>query len=215
VHGVFTSLLMTVLIVSVISFAIMGMSQRRRTRRLARQAHEAGLRFFAEDPFDIPRAYADFAVMGSGHSLKASNVTYGRVEGMPVRAFDFRYELGHGTRRLTKRCDVIVIDSDAPVPALLMWPDGSGELPFAISGPGDGRAGPWRYAGAAALAEALAGDGQGLSGDELSIEARSARVMVCRRARRRDGHVQQLRQVAGIVRAIQHHARKSDGERRD
>lgn len=99
----------------------MGLRQRRRTSVLAAWAHAKGMRFSPDDPFDIPRRYADFSIIRGGHSPCVHNVTYGQRSGLPIRAFDFRYEVGHGTSRVTRHYNVLLIERDAPVPAVLMW----------------------------------------------------------------------------------------------
>ena len=117
----FMLVLVGVLAASVISVGIMALMQIARTRRLAGEADAIGMRFAPEDPFDAPRRYADFALVNNGHSPRASNVMYGRLGGRAVRAFDFRYEIGHGTRRVTRHYDVVVIETDSELPASLMW----------------------------------------------------------------------------------------------
>jgi hypothetical protein len=86
------------------------------------------MRFSAADPFDIPRRYADFVLISNGHSPWANNVTYGRLGGRRVRAFDFRYEVGHGTRRVARHYRVIVVEADQVLPDALMWSGGDDQL---------------------------------------------------------------------------------------
>lgn len=124
VQTVFVALLVGVLVVSVFSFAVMGLRRHRRVAALARRAHQKRMRFSAADPFDVPRRYAAFELVRSGHSPHANNVTYGGLGGWAMRAFDFRYELGHGTRRLTRQYGVVVIETDLPWPGVLMWHEG-------------------------------------------------------------------------------------------
>lgn len=118
---IFAIVLTCVLLAAVVSVIVMGTCQRRRRRRLSQEAHGSGLRFAAEDPFDVPLRYRHFALMEAGHSPRAHNVTYGRLHGLPVRAFDFRYELGHGTRRLTRHYAVVVVETAGRLPAVLLW----------------------------------------------------------------------------------------------
>jgi len=95
---------------------------------LARLAHEVGLRFSENDLFDAARRYADFVLVAGGHGARASNVTYGRVGRWPVRAFDFRYEVGHGTRRSSRFYGVAVVETDMPMPPLLMWNNADADM---------------------------------------------------------------------------------------
>ena len=86
----FIALLIGILIAAVVSFAVMAGMRARRTHTTARISNGLQMRFSPEDPFDVPRRYPDFVLIANGHSPQASNVTYGRLEGHRVRAFDFR-----------------------------------------------------------------------------------------------------------------------------
>ncbi|MFP3937207.1 MAG: hypothetical protein ACLFVW_02615 [Phycisphaerae bacterium] len=118
---IFAIVLSGVLFAAVVSVVVMGIRQRRRRLRLSQQAHGSGMRFAAEDPFDVPLRYRHFALIDAGHSPRAHNVTYGRLHGLPVRAFDFRYEVGHGTRRLTRHYAVVVVETGRSLPPVLLW----------------------------------------------------------------------------------------------
>ena len=140
------------LLIAVITFAAIGFMQWRRQVGLARKANAGGLRFSVDDPFDIPRRYCELVLMGSGHSLMAHNVTYGHVQGWPMRGFDFHYEVGHGTRRMTRRFSVVLLESPRPAPWLLIWrPSDAWTFPAAS----DGQIGPFSYIGPRPLASAV------------------------------------------------------------
>jgi hypothetical protein len=150
-------------------FAIGGLLQVRRRDRLARAAHEAGLLFSAEDPFDVPRRYARFALVGGGHSGRAMHVTYGRLGGLPVRAFDFRYEIGHGTRRQGRHYAVVAVEGIESVRAMLLWRQRDLDLaPLAVRGASQ-RLGDWVALGEAA-AGAVAALPQGLAETVTGLE---------------------------------------------
>ncbi len=137
------------LVIAVMIFTAVGLRQWRRRVRLARKADELGLRFSVDDLFDIPRRYAELALMGSGHSLTAENVTYGHQEGRLARAFDLHYEIGHGTRRLMRRYSGALLETPRPLPELLVWrPSREWTLPM----DGDGRIGSWSHVGPRDLA---------------------------------------------------------------
>ena len=132
------------LVIAVIIFTAVGLRQWRRRVRLARKADELGLRFSVDDLFDIPRRYAELALMGSGHSLTAENIAYGHLESRPLRAFDLHYEIGHWTRRLMRRYSGVLLELSRSLPDLLVWrPCPEWTLPM----DGDGRVGPWNYIG--------------------------------------------------------------------
>jgi len=215
VHNAFIVLLVGVLVASVVSFAIMGLLQRRRTRRIARKAHEMGMRFSSDDPFDMPRRYAGFALMGSGHSPKAGNVTYGRLDGQPVRAFDFRYEVGHGTRRLTRHYSVIVSETDTPTPPVLMWHEQDAECaPLAVRS-SDRQTACWRYVGSEAIASALAEACMPLAEDGLSLQIFGTAVMFCVPKRRGGRYTDRLGEVMAVVARIRSSPTRGAAGRRD
>jgi hypothetical protein len=137
------------LVIAVMIFTAVGLRQWRRRIRLAQKSGELGLRFSVDDPFDIPGRYAELALMGSGHSLTAENVTYGYMENRPVRAFDLHYEIGHGTRRLMRRYGGVLLQMPRALPELLVWrPSREWTLPMDC----DERIGPWSYIGPRDLA---------------------------------------------------------------
>ena len=152
----FTVLLVLVLAGALVAFAVMALRQARRRNRLAKAAAEMRLRFAAEDPFDVPCRYGQFALISGGHSPRAHNVTYGRIGGVPVRAFDFRYEVGHGTRRLTRHYHVVALETGRELPEVLLWHEGD----LAAAPPGARsarhRLGAWLCRGEPSLAGALA-----------------------------------------------------------
>ncbi len=120
-----------------------GWKQRRRRKKMARLAHEMGMKFSPKDPFELSRRYWSFALFSAGHSRRAENVMYGRHGGWYFRAFDYCFEAGHGTRRLVRRCSVIVADTDLALPAGLLWhTEDADHLPLPAAGP-VARAGPW------------------------------------------------------------------------
>ncbi|MCJ7544716.1 MAG: hypothetical protein MUP47_09185 [Phycisphaerae bacterium] len=161
-------LLLAAPVATAVGFAIGGLLQVRRRDRLARAAHEAGLLFSAEDLFDVSRRYARFAVIGGGHGGRATNVTYGRLGGLPVRAFDFRYEIGHGTRRQGRHYAVVAVEAMEPATPLLLWRWGDLDLAPLAARQATERLGDWDCRGQGAaqavakLPEALAGAATGV-----------------------------------------------------
>ena len=164
---------------AVISFIRMGLRQRRRTNALAREAHEMGLRFSAEDPFDMSRRYGGFDLMNTGHSLRASNVTYGRQKGRLLRSFDFRCEEGHGTRRMTRAYRVVVAETERSMPAAMMWNDRDVDAAPLGTRQGDVRIGCWLCRGSGAFGAVLAQACRPLAEDGLSMQALGTALMLC------------------------------------
>jgi len=200
VQTVLMLLLICILLASVVSFAVMGWLQKRRSNALEARACEMNMRFSAEDPFDVPQRYAPFTVIGSGHSARASNVTYGRIDGWAVRAFDFRYEVGHGTRRETRRYGIVLVETDHPFPNLLMWHDRDAQwapLPAQRLG---GRIAPWSFRGDEGLAAALAGFCREIAERGVSVQVRQSVLMFSQPVR--DRKVPYLRLLGQVGRLI-------------
>jgi len=185
--------------------AAIALLQRLRARALERRAHEAGLHFSAEDTFDVPRRCAAFALLAAGHSPQVSNVLSGRVRGLPVRAFDFRYEAGHGTRRSARHYEVVLVEAGPRSSAslagrVLMWNRRDAALAPAAAQRPDGTLGDWSWRGDARPARWIADRCEGLAGRGLSAEVRPEGVMLWfPRAPpgRADGRQGRLRFVAG------------------
>jgi len=200
VQLVFTILLIGVLGAAVVSIAVLGIRQHLRASALARRAHELSLHFAPEDSFDVPRRYAGYAMLGGGHSPRADNATYGRMRGLPVRAFDFRYEVGHGTRRLTRSYSVIVVETEAVLSPLLMWNDRDADNAPIGSRLGDGQCLGWTYRGSAEAAEKVAECCGHIAGSGLSVQFRAGAMMFCFPIRRRrDSYVPWLAEVPGLI----------------
>jgi len=179
VQDTFTLLLIGVLVASVISFVVMGLRQLCRTNSLARKAHEMDLHFSPSDPFDVPRRYGSFALISSGHGPRAYNVTHGRVRGVPVRAFDFRYEVGHATRRMTRHYAVIVVHTHMVLDKLVMWHVDDVQAAPLSSGACTTRIDKWMCCGDLALARALVEASGPLADQAASAEVRNGTIMFC------------------------------------
>lgn len=174
----FVMALIAVLIAAVVSFVVMGLVQRRRARVLSRSAHKMGLRFSGDDPFDVPRRYADFVLISCGHSAQAHNVTYGRLAGLPLRAFDFRFEVGHGTRRMTRKYGVIVIETGKESPPALMWNTRDSQCVPLEALRCQARVGCWVCRGEEALVRELGSAADPLAEDALSMQTRGSVLMM-------------------------------------
>ena len=171
-------ILVIALLAAMISFVVMGIRHLGRARVLARHSHERGLRFSREDPFNIPKRYRDFALISCGHSPRACNVSHGRIDLWNVRAFDFRYEVGHGTRRMTCHYSAIIIDTRIDLPDVLMWNDADAEhAPLGVR-EGDGRVDCWCFTGSCALADVLKNAADSLAPEGLSMQVRGPMLML-------------------------------------
>lgn len=204
----FMATLVIALLAAMISFVVMGIHHLGRARVLARCSHEQGMRFSREDPFNIPKRYRDFALISRGHSPRACNVSHGRIDSWNVRAFEFRYEIGHGTRRLTCHYSAIIIDTQIDLPDVLMWNDADAEhAPLAVR-EGDGRVDCWCFTGNRELAEVLKNATDSLAAEGLSMQVRGAMLMLALPAIHRQqwdytGWLDAAMQLPGILRDFQ------------
>jgi hypothetical protein len=210
-QGLLAILLLAVPVAAATAFVVGGARQVRRRNRLARAAHEAGLLFSVEDPFGVPRRYADFAVISAGHGARATHVTYGRLGGLPIRAFDFRYEIGHGTRRHTRHYGVVVVEVEVPLPPFLLWSNRDGDLaPLAVR-QAESESDGWscRGEGAAWALAHLSGDlAREASGIEAVVptacdvaEVRTS-LLVCAPVQRGGLYVGRLEDVVALAKAL-------------
>jgi len=203
VQAAFTWMLIGVLVASVVSFLVMGLVQFGRTNSLARKAHQMRMKFSSSDPFDVPCRYGQFALIANGHSGRANNVTYGRLEGWPVRAFDFRYEVGHGTRRLTRHYSVVVAETELDLPPVLMWNERDIEgSPMAVR-QSSGRLAWWFYVGSDALAATLEEECRPLADQGVSVQICGSTLMLCAPVRKaRQNYIQTLEKMGQILRKV-------------
>jgi hypothetical protein len=180
-----TGLWIVVLAGAALSFAAVAMLQSQRARQLARRAHEMGLAFSGEDLFDAPRRYAAFALMQAGHSCRAHNLVYGRREGMPMRAFDVHYEVGHGANRSTRRYWAIAVEADRPLRRLILWnrlDHQRAPLEARFAGV---EFESWFLRGNADAAAAVAGVLRSLAAQGVSFESSGNMLLLCLPAHRR------------------------------
>jgi len=181
------AILTLALLAAVVSFVVMGIRQNLHTRRLARQAEENQLLFSFDDPFDIPERYRHFALLSCGHSPRATNVTHGRWDSLPLRAFEFRYEIGHGTRRTTCRYTVVIVDLQTHAGDLILWNHSDAQQAPLETRLVHGEVGCWSYSGAANLADVLARTVGGLAAEGLSVQVQGTDILFCLPAARQQG----------------------------
>jgi len=206
VQDIFTLLLIGVLGASVVSFVFMGVRQLRRTNSLARKAHGMGLHFSPSDLFDVPHRYGDFALISRGHGSRAHNVTHGHFGRLPVRAFDFLYEVGHATRRMTRHYSVIVAKANVALGGVVMWNlDDAPAAPLS-AGTSAGRVDKWACCGDLKLARVLARACGPLGDQAVSMEARDDTVMFCIPvAKRSQDYMGLMEHVEGVLRRLTEH----------
>ena len=150
-----------------------------RTLSIARYADKAGLSFSREDGFEIPLKFGFFVFFSCGHSPRVSNIVYGRMNGSSIYAHDFCYEVGHGTRRLTRYYRVVIIDVPEVSSDLLMWNDiDAAAAPMSIRQI-SGRYGNWSYAGRRELAECLWHEFSEIADCGVSFEITGGHLLLC------------------------------------
>ncbi len=177
--ALFQAILIALLIAAVLAAALVGLRQSARSRGMARLAHRHQLRFSGSDPFDVPRRYADFGLMRSGHSPRAYNVVHGRSDRLGLRSFDFRYEVGHGTHRLTRQYHCVVLELPHDLPPALLWHESDPEGAPLEARQIDGTVGPWTYRGSDEVARALAEACAELADLQASIETNGSVALFC------------------------------------
>lgn len=202
----FTPLVIGVLIVtaSVVSFVVMGFRQWRRTNSLARKAYEMKLHFSASDLFDVPRRFGGFALISNGHGPRAYNVTHGHIGKTLVRAFDFRYEIGHATRRMTRHYAVIAVQTRMSMGQLVMWHVDDVQAAPLSNNIGSRRVGQWICRGELELARVMAEANAPLSDQSVSVEVRNDTIMFCLPIeRRRQDYTASLGCLEGVLKRIE------------
>ncbi|MFP4355126.1 MAG: hypothetical protein ACLFUJ_08355 [Phycisphaerae bacterium] len=174
----FQAILVALLVTAILGALLIGLTQSLRSRAMARLAHRQGLRFSSDDPFNVPMRYTEFGLIRSGHSPRAYNVVHGRKH-LPIRLFEFRYEAGHGTHRLTRLYSCIVLDLPAEAPEVLLWHGSDPEGAPLEARQIDGTVGPWTYRGSDEDARKLAEICSELGPLNISIETRGATMLCC------------------------------------
>lgn len=176
---IFLTILFGALGAGITVLAWLGLTQRRRRRRLARFAHETDLRFSADATFDLVGRYGDFVLVSAGHSPRVENELAGRRKGWQFRVFDYHFEAGHGPGRVLRRYSVMMADADVDLPRTLLWHGADvQQAPLAARYPSR-RAGPWYLIDGQARAEAVAEALGDLADEPVSAQTRGRSVMLC------------------------------------
>ncbi len=100
-----------------------GFIRRRRLRRLGHLAELQGLRAAGRDFMGLPARYAKCLLMQSGHSAYAENLLFGRTGNCFLRAFDLRFEAGHGPQRQSCLVTVVAAETMRARPSVAIWRD--------------------------------------------------------------------------------------------
>lgn len=195
-------LLVMVPVLAVACFALVYLRQRRRVRRLADRAREAGMSFSRDDVFELPVRYAGMALVGGGHSPWAANVTHGQFEGLAVRSFDLRLEAGHGPRRLLRQYAVTVVETGGPLSELILWNSRFAEDAPLQARRVDGKAGEWAFRGPAPSAETLAEACEGLESRLVCLQLHGGALLAAAVTAKRLDYGLSADELAGLVRAV-------------
>jgi len=174
----FMAILVVAFLAAVVSFTVIGLRHSAHTKTLSNYAHRRGVLFSHEDPFEIPLRYSQFAIISCGHSPRAYNVMYGQLGHWPGRAFTFRYEVGHGTRRLSRRYGIIVLELGQALPDVLMWNQADKpQAPLEVRA-GDKNCDDWTFVGDGDLARTLSRSAQALKDRGLNIQVSGRSLML-------------------------------------
>ena len=183
-----------------IGLLVVGVREHLRRQAYARAAHAAGLLFAAADPFDVTSRYAGFVLCQAGHSFRAENVMHGRQAGWLLRAFDYRFEIGHGPGRQTRRYSVIAAETPLALSPALLWHEQDPLLPLAAR-LAQRRVGPWRIVEGQGerLIEALAA----LADEPLHVYARpGCLVLACARRWSADQMLDRIQRTAATLESL-------------
>ncbi len=199
----FLVILMGTLVAGMVALSALAVGQRRRRRRLARAAHEMGMNFSSVDPFGLTQRYDAFVLTGAGHSPRAENVIYGRQGGWGVRAYDYRFEAGHGPGRLTRRYCVIVVETGGRLPEAMLWHAADAEAVPLAAQAATSQVGPWLVAAGESSAERLAGAFATFGSEPISIESHDESLMVFAAVRwAPEGLARRIERVVAAVRVV-------------
>lgn len=92
----------------------------RRRKELAAWARARGLSFSQEKIRDMDDRYPELKCLHRGHGRFAFNVMTGELQGLPVKAFDYRYVTGHGKNRRAHRFSALIAGSPLPLKPLFI-----------------------------------------------------------------------------------------------
>jgi len=121
VAGAIPCLLFGAVAALIVVAVIWGMKKARERREaLARLAAEWGIRFYADDPWDLAARYGGFDLFNSGHSRRASNILAGDIGGRPVVMCDYQYKTGSGKNESTHTFQAAVLEMPIVAPRLQM-----------------------------------------------------------------------------------------------
>ncbi|MCK4624807.1 MAG: BatA domain-containing protein [Phycisphaerae bacterium] len=175
----FPLILILALGVGIVVLIWMGWSRRRRLNMLSRKAGEMGMRFSANDPFDMARRHSGFILASAGHSGRAENIIHGRYDGWHLRAFDYYFEVGHGSRRLSRRYSVIAADTDLDLGDVLMWSDDDTDNVPLIARTPTGRIGQWMVISGMEFAETVADAFSDYHDQPVDLQINNRSVIIC------------------------------------
>lgn len=113
--------LMSFLVLAAALLMGVGLAQRRHRGALARLAEQLGLRLAVRDFMGLPARYARCLLMQAGHSAYAQNILFGRLGNCFLRAFDYRFEVGHGPQRQSCRLTVVAGETQRQRPSAAVW----------------------------------------------------------------------------------------------
>ncbi|MEW6355132.1 MAG: hypothetical protein AB1696_02305 [Planctomycetota bacterium] len=90
--------------------------EKKRRERLNEIAAQMGLEFYPKDVFNIPVSYAAFQRLNTGRSRQAKNVMHGKLGGVALKIFDYKYTTGGGKSSTTHSLSIVLADTDYDFP---------------------------------------------------------------------------------------------------
>jgi hypothetical protein len=160
-------------------FSFMGFRHRRRGRRIASLVGSMGMECRQTDVHRLAAGHEDLTLLSAGHSRRAENVAWGRVGGVPTIAFDFRYEIGHSLRRMTRFYAVVILDFPERLDPVLMWHEADLEWAPLHAKLAEQRIDRWVFGGDSEQAERMARACGPLTDMAVSVQAMDGMLMFC------------------------------------
>lgn len=96
-------------VIAIAGVRLASAAAKRRAEALARVAETLGFTLAAEVAFGSVPGFAAFPLASRGHSRAVRNLLTGRLDGLDLAAFDYKYVTGSGKHRHTHRLSVVSV----------------------------------------------------------------------------------------------------------
>lgn len=105
--------------VAIVVLIILG--SRKQEEAYIRQAAQWGFRYYSADPWNLPKRYEHtFDLFGQGSGRTASRILAGRMDGIDLLTFEYRYTTGSGDSETTYHYGVAIFELPIRAPHLAL-----------------------------------------------------------------------------------------------